>query len=150
MWNFWTDFHRSPKYQISLQSVQWEQRRYIRTDERTDKHDEAQRHFSRPYGDFLRSKYCANYEELHFYIFSAFVRSNTENFLSFKNRITSNCLQKERFSLCSALEAVICKKYFSFCHNCYGTNSLQCIYFKNYESKPEFLTFIIYLAQSSI
>jgi hypothetical protein len=50
MWTALTDFHRSSKNQISLKSVEWEPRRYIWTDERMDKHDEAQRHFSRPHG----------------------------------------------------------------------------------------------------
>ena len=42
IWKASTDFHKSPQYQISWKSVQWEQRRYMRTDGRTGKHREAQ------------------------------------------------------------------------------------------------------------
>ena len=49
IWCFTTDFHKSPppQYQISLKSVQWEPRWYMRTDGRTDGHDEANMRFSR-------------------------------------------------------------------------------------------------------
>ena len=42
IWNLSADFHRSPRYQTSLKSVQWKLRWYIRT----EGHDKANRRYS--------------------------------------------------------------------------------------------------------
>jgi hypothetical protein len=36
IWNFSTNFHKNPEYQISQESVQWELHCYTRTDRQTD------------------------------------------------------------------------------------------------------------------
>jgi hypothetical protein len=41
MWNFATDVHKTPEYQISWKSVTWKQSCSMRTDGRTDRYDEA-------------------------------------------------------------------------------------------------------------
>jgi len=44
--NFATEFRKILKYQISWKPVQWEQNCSMRTDRRTDRHDEANSRFS--------------------------------------------------------------------------------------------------------
>jgi hypothetical protein len=45
IWSISTDFRKNPMHQILRKSVQWQRRWYMRTGGRTDRHDEAKRHF---------------------------------------------------------------------------------------------------------